>query len=59
MILTLLARLPGVEPDSFVGHQVDLLLGVIPDGDALKLCSRLGADLFGTGSRDVDPPSHW
>ena len=37
----LLARWPGAEPDSFAGHQVDLLLDVIPDGDSLKLAAAL------------------
>jgi hypothetical protein len=35
----LLARWPNAEPDSFASHQVDLLLDVLPDGDALKLAA--------------------
>ena len=34
-----LARWPGAEADAFAGHQVDLLMDVIPDGDALKLAA--------------------
>jgi hypothetical protein len=35
----LFARWPGAEPEAFAGHQVDLLLDVLPDGDALKLAA--------------------
>jgi hypothetical protein len=35
----LLARWPNAEPDSFASHQVDLLLDVLPNGDALKLAA--------------------
>jgi hypothetical protein len=35
----LLARWPNAEPDSFASHQVELLLDVLPNGDALKLAA--------------------
>lgn len=35
----ILARWPGVEAEAFASHQVDLLLDVVPDGDALKLAA--------------------
>ena len=35
----LLARWPHADPDSFASHQVDLLLDVLPNGDALKLAA--------------------
>jgi len=35
----LLARWPDADPDAFAAHQVELLLDLVPDGDALKLAA--------------------